>query len=146
MVLVLADVFAQAHDLGRTGLARNVESNHLYAGSGSRFINYRPHSLDHHSILIFGNAKILWIRTVEYFSGAGGTVIGTTGIITHSIYAPDLFHEMWNIHLALHADRRVGAQQGKRRQHVFALAEGRVDGVDVFPFGVFGVKTRLKLA
>src|SRR6266705_3057542 len=110
MVLVLADVFAEAHDLRRTGFARNVESNHLYASGSSRFINYRPHGLDHHSILIFGNAKILWIRTVEYFSRTRSTVIGTTGIITHGIYRADLFHQMRNIHLALHADRRVGAQ------------------------------------
>src|SRR5258706_9987011 len=40
----------------------------------------------------------------------------------------------------------MSAQQSDRRQHVLALAERRVNGVDVFPLGIGGIITGLEFA
>src|ERR1051325_1857607 len=48
----------------------------------------------------------------------------------------DLFQEMRHKHFSFHADRRMRTQQSDRRQHVLALAERRINCVDVLPFGI----------
>ena len=53
---------------------------------------------------------------------------------------------MRHVHPAFHTDCRVRAQQSKRSQHIFALPERRIDGVDVFPFRIRGIEFCFQLA
>ena len=123
MILVLTDVFAEADDLRRARFSRDVESSHLDAGGRSRLINYRPHRFNDYGVLIFGNAEVLWFNVVKGPACARRSIVRAARISADCINRTNLFHEMRNVHFAFHPDGRMCAQQSKRREHVFALAE-----------------------
>ena len=77
MILVLAAFFAEADDLGRAGLAGDVESGQLDSGGSARFVYDRPHRLDHQIALIDREAEIFGLATFESVCRPCRPIIGT---------------------------------------------------------------------
>src|SRR5256885_12504878 len=121
MIFVLATLFAQAHDLRRAGLARDVEPGHLDSGGSAGDVNDRPHGVDYQIVLVFRDRENLWLRAIESSLGTRGPIIRTSWIVADGPNRAHFLQEMRHIHLAPHADGRMRPQQSDWRQNVFAL-------------------------
>src|SRR6266852_6118162 len=98
MILVLAALFAEAHDLRRARLARDIESGHLYACGRAGLIDYGPHAVDYYFVLISGNRKNLGLRAIEGSRRTRSPIVGARWIVADRGDGAHLFQEMGDKH------------------------------------------------